>query len=127
MQQLYVADDLPHPILSFLFSLSNSWAFPVVLALFAWCTLTFARAIVGEYAKIIWFKWILPTKLQKAQTAVEKCRTDLDAEREEFKALKTSMEDLLDDNDRLLREVLYWRALHRREIAKSPKSDTEDV
>ncbi len=111
-------------------SISDSWSqhpflAPAIVAAIVWLALTATRAIVGEYVKMLWFRWVSPTKTMKAKKALKAAATQLEIERQEFSEFRNSLSDLLNENDRLLRECLYWRALHRMPLAAQQNSNPE--
>lgn len=112
-----------HPLLlSFLF-----------LAL-AWVFLAGTRAIIGEYFKLFWFRRVHTPRFERAQAALATARQDLEAERAELGAFRRSLDELLDENDRLLREVIQLRArrsptsliLPLPGLSIEPRDDTPD-
>lgn len=66
-----------------------------------WILLTVLRAIIGEYAKRIWFEHIHPGESEKARAAIAKTRKALDQEQLEFQSLKANAEALLTRIDTL--------------------------
>lgn len=84
--------------------------FYLLLIVIGWIMLAGTRAIVGEYFKLFWFRYVHTPRFERAQAALKEASEALAHERAEMDAYKRSVSDLINENDRLLAEVLRLRA-----------------
>lgn len=105
--------------------------YPLLFSLFVllvgWFLLAGVRAIVGEYFKLFWFRHIHTPRFERTKKALKDATQALAEERAEFDAYKTSVSDLLEENDRLLAEVIRLRAAKARPTPTLLKDGSADI
>lgn len=76
-----------------------------LLGLATWVLGRAASAIVGEYSKRVWFTgW--RDELRKAKSEMAALKSTIEAERQQYAVERRLTEELIIENDRLLKRVL---------------------
>lgn len=104
-------------------SVASSWAVTALFALACWLALRATGAIIGEYAKRIWFRRVWKDEVQKANAKLAILEQAIAAERAEYSQVSKLAERLLLENNKLKWEMLMLKG----DLASAPAHQGKPV